>query len=95
MALVVVVAVVVVENDVGSVKLQRERLTVSSIEFQRGSLSKLERNNSYLAITMQWLAVINLYREFDFHSRFRSVVLVALVVERVTVSSVYLQSGSL
>ena len=55
---VVVVVVVVVEAAVGSVELQRERethckqcrvserLTVSSVEPQRDSLSKAERSNS-------------------------------------------------
>ena len=48
MALVVEVAVAAVEAAVGGVELQRERdrLTVSSVDLQRGSLPKAERSNS-------------------------------------------------
>ena len=46
LVVVVIVAVEVVEAAVGSVELQRERLTVSSVELQRGSLPNAERSNS-------------------------------------------------
>ena len=45
-ALVVVVAVAVLEAAVGNVELQRETFTVSSVELQRGSLPNAERSNS-------------------------------------------------
>ena len=35
---------------------------------------------------MLWLAVTNLAKEFDLHSRFVSVVLVVVVIEKLTVS---------
>ena len=62
-----IVVVAVVEAAVGSVELQRER----ERDCQQRSASerltaKTERSNSYLAIIMLWLAVINLAKELTY-----------------------------
>ena len=49
---------------------------VGIVELQIGSQTKAERNNGQLAIKMLCLAVTDVAKEFDLHSRFGSVVLV-------------------